>query len=82
MSAEKFGQFESEKTADEKHTCRQICRELSRFGINERQRLFLIYLLSLELENIEHMRSISTLVRDLGGSDIFLTDRAEKEENG
>lgn len=71
----KYGQTQSEKIAEEKLSCRQIMNEISNFGVSERQKLFLIYLLAMELENVEHMQELSAHVRDLS-SDMFLIDQA------
>jgi len=67
-----YGQLPAEKVASENTVCRQIAYEISNFGINERQRLMLIYLLAMELENVEHMQSITGLVRELGRGSAFI----------
>jgi len=72
MNATLYGQSSAEKRAEENRVCRQILREISNFGITQRQQLFLIYLLATELEDVEHMRAITSLVRGLG-SDVFLS---------
>jgi hypothetical protein len=74
--AVKYGQMKSEKVAEENTACRQIVREISNFGVNQRQTLFIIYLLALELENTEQMQNITALVRELGG-DVLLIDQGE-----
>lgn len=53
-----FGKLESELLTEEIEQCRNIVSEISRFGVNERQLLMIIRLLSLELENIDHCREI------------------------
>ncbi len=72
-----FGQLDSEKLAEEKLICRQIVNEIGNFGITERQRLAIIHMLSLELEDVEAMQAISALVRELGSDSLFIVDRAE-----
>ena len=42
--------------------CREIVREIKDFGINERQKLYLIYLLALELENREVMLALTSAI--------------------
>jgi len=78
MSATLYGQSGSEKRAEENLVCRQILREISNFGITQRQQLFLIYLLATELENVEHMKAITSRVRDLD-SDAFLSGDREPD---
>ena len=74
----KYGQAtSSEGLAEEKQTCRQIAREIANFGVSERQRLFIIYLLAMELEDVSSMKQLTDTVRALGGSDLFLIDRAD-----
>lgn len=73
---QRYGQTDAEKLAEEKHVCRQIVRELSNFEISQRQRLFLIYLLAMELEDVEKMKALTSLARELGGDDVFIVDRS------
>ena len=76
----RYGEFDSEKAAEENDACRQIVKEINQFGVNERQRMFIIYLLGLELENLDHMRKVTQLARELGKEqDMFLTDKVEDE---
>lgn len=65
MTDLKFGELDSEKVAKEKLVCRQILHEINNFGINERQRLFLIYLLSLEIENTLACSDLTTVAKTL-----------------
>jgi hypothetical protein len=79
-----YGQAQSEKRAEENAVCRQIVREINNFGVSQRQALLVIHLLASELENIEHMRAITKLVRELGGDDLFLigAPQPDSEVNG
>lgn len=45
-----------------RHECREIVREIKNFGVNQRQILFLIDLLSLELENPQTTKEIRNAV--------------------
>ena len=74
-----YGQADSEKRAEENEVCRQIVREISNFGVTQRQALLVIHLLASELENVEHMRAITRLVRELGGNDLFLIGTPEPD---
>lgn len=74
-----YGQAQSEKRAEENTVCRQMLREINNFGITQRQSLFLIYLLASELENVEQMRAITKLVRELGGEELFLSGKPEPD---
>lgn len=74
-----YGQSQSEKRVEENTVCRQIVREINNFGISQRQTLLLIYLLASELENVEQMRVITKLVRELGGTELFLIETPEPE---
>jgi tRNA(Glu) U13 pseudouridine synthase TruD len=48
--------------AKRRNECREIVREIKKFGVSQRQILYLIYLLSLELENVEVMRELAKTV--------------------
>jgi hypothetical protein len=47
-----------------KNECREIVAEIKRFGVNQRQLLFLIDLLALEVENNDLMRKIREVTRE------------------
>lgn len=74
-----YGEAQSEKQADENTICRQMVREINNFGVSQRQTLFLIYLLASELENVEHMRTLTRVVRELGGDGLFLIGASEPD---
>lgn len=74
----KYGQLKSEKIAEENNVCRQIVRELSLFGITERQRLMIIYLLALEIENSDNMRDLTNFIKDIAGAEMFLSNNVDE----
>jgi hypothetical protein len=77
MSSTTFGELQSEKLVNENLVCRQIAKEISQFGINDSQRKFLIYLLSLELEDINLMKDVTQLVRENEKSANFIIEQEE-----
>lgn len=79
----RYGATPAEKTAAENLDCRRIVREISLYGVSQRQQLFIIYLLSLELEDIDAMKSISAAIKSCsGGSSLFLSEAEEEKSNG
>jgi len=78
----RFGKLASEVTAQENLTCREIVREISLFGVSERQRLLIIYLLAMEIEDIEKMRAIVDTVKEVAGKEIFLSGNVEEVNDG
>lgn len=68
-----FGQLSSEKIASENEECRKIVKEILNVGITQRQQMFLIYLLSLELENIQHVKDLTDVIKEIAGDDIFVS---------
>ena len=72
-----YGTSASDRLAEENLTCRKIVKEIGDFGVTDRQRLMIIYLLALELENVQHMREVTATVRGLEGADVFLVDKDE-----
>lgn len=68
-----YGKLQSEKSAEENQLCREIAREVSLLGISDRQRMLVIYLLALELENSDAMQEITECVKDVSGGNIFLS---------
>lgn len=73
----RYGQTSAEELAQEKEICRQIVSEISQFGVSQRQQLFIIYLLAMELEDVEKMQVLTSVIRDIGADDLFLVDRAQ-----
>lgn len=49
---------EVELSKEKRQACRDIVTEIKNFGVNQRQILFLIQLLAMELENGDAMRAI------------------------
>lgn len=55
LSCSKPGYVETTLSKDKRQECRDIVKTIKEFGITQRQTLFLVYLLSLELEAREAM---------------------------
>ena len=70
-----YGEFQSEKVAEENRIAREIVKEISNFGINERQRWLVIYQIALELENVGDLQEITSFIKELKGSEIFLSGK-------
>jgi predicted sugar kinase len=60
-----YGELSSEKLAIENENCRKIVKEIMDFGVNQRQLGKVIYLLSLNLENIEVVQELSAAIKEL-----------------
>lgn len=73
MSSKIYGELESEKLAVENNMSRRIVKEINDFGVNDRQRWMIIKLLALELENVDHMKSLTKLIDDIKGDEIFVS---------
>ena len=76
-----YGNLQSEVAAFENLRCRQVVSEIMNYGVNDRQIMLIIYLLSLNLENGEKMREIAATVRSLEES-LFITDMSEDGKKG
>jgi hypothetical protein len=68
-----YNQLASEKIAQENEDCRKIVKEILNVGLSQRQQLFLIYLLVLELENISHVKDLSDVIKEIAGDEIFVS---------
>lgn len=68
----RFGEMESEKLAKEKQIAREIIKEVNNFGITERQRWMLMYMLALELENVDDLREVTSFIKEHKG-DVFIS---------
>jgi len=55
----KYGQTDSERAAEESIVCREIVKKIMDFGVNEQQKIQIMNLIALELENREDMIRIT-----------------------
>jgi hypothetical protein len=60
---ERYGKTESEMHAEKMHECRDIVKKILDFGVTEKQKLQIIKLMALELENRTIMTEIMTLIK-------------------
>ena len=58
----KYGKTEKDLLVEKSTECRNIVKEIIRYGVSEFQKKKIIYLLSLELEDGEIMKEITSLV--------------------
>lgn len=70
-----YGQLNSEKLAKENEECRKIVKEILNIGLTQRQQMFLIYLLSMEIENIEFVQVMTGMIKEIAGDQIFISQR-------
>ncbi len=61
----RYGASTEENVASNTQKCRQIVKTLLQFGVTEEDKLKIIFLLALELENHDHLQEISGLVKRL-----------------
>ena len=61
-------------SAEENEVCRKIVSVINEFGISDKQRSMLLYLLSLELEDITKMQEVTSFLREIF-FDVFLVQQ-------
>lgn len=71
--------IEYQLSKEKRQIVRDILLEIRKFGVSQRQILFLIYLLALELENQDAMKAIVAAVGE--NREKIPLDRIEKPEN-
>lgn len=71
--------LEVEKISYENEACRKIVKEIINFGVSQRQMMFIMYLLAMELENIQHVQELTAFIKELD-STILLSSGADNEE--
>tara|TARA_B100000963_G_C22370597_1_gene555720 strand:+ start:383 stop:679 length:297 start_codon:yes stop_codon:yes gene_type:complete len=62
---EKIGKTETEIDANQMLECRQIVKNIVEFGVTEKQKIQLIYLLSLELESRDALNIITESIKKI-----------------
>lgn len=70
----KIGQTDSEKKSKSLQKCRQIVAEINNFGVNDFERVQIIHLLSLELEDRDLITDFAEVIKGYRG-DIFETNQ-------
>lgn len=75
-----YGKLNSELIAEQNLQCRQIVSEITNFGVSQRQIWYVMYLLALELENVEEMQTATDFIKEFKGKDIFLSDQQDVGE--
>jgi hypothetical protein len=82
MEPIRYGELNSEKIASENETARKIVTEINQFGVNDRQRWMIMYLLGLELEKMDESRNVVQFVLEHKKSELFVSDTTMKEDDG
>lgn len=62
---EKIGKTETEIDAGQMLECRQIVKNITEFGVTEKQKIQLIYLISLELESRDALNILTDAVKKI-----------------
>jgi hypothetical protein len=63
-----YGTTQSEKKLSKITACRDIVREITRFGVTSQQILLIIQLLAYELDDIEQMKEIVAMTKEFMAS--------------
>lgn len=74
----KVGQTQSEKKAKSLQKCREVVAEINNFGINDFERLQIIYLLSLELEDRVLVEDFAEVIKGYRGDIFEQTDNEQQ----
>lgn len=72
----KVGQTDTENKAKSLQKCREIVAEINNFGVNDFERVQIIHLISLELEDRDLINDFAEVIKGYRG-DIFVS----KQEN-
>lgn len=62
MTTKQFGASEEEKNIKDKAKAREIVQTVLDYGVNQTQITQMIYLLSMELDNIDLMKQIANII--------------------
>ncbi len=70
MGIRRYGTSEDEKTAQESADAREIVDKILDHGVSQKQILYIIHDLGMNLENLDHMRRLCSLAKDLADDDV------------
>ena len=62
MSTQQFGTSKEEKSIQDKIKAREIVQTVIEYGVNQKQLEQMIYLLSMELENVSLMKELTQTI--------------------
>jgi|ETNvirnome_2_300_1030623.scaffolds.fasta_scaffold03472_2 hypothetical protein len=65
----KYGKSEEDVRVEKKATSREIVKEIIDFGVNENQKIQIIKLISMELEDINLMKRIINCIKLINDND-------------
>jgi hypothetical protein len=72
-----YGKSNIHKVAEKMQQCRDIVREIEKFGVDDLQRMQIIYLLSLGLEQREALENVTQAIKPYIGNPL---EEAEKQK--
>jgi hypothetical protein len=75
-----YNKLTSEEIAEQNEMCRKIVAEVMNFGVNQRQIVYMMNLLALQLENNVYMRELSSFIKELV-PEAFLMNYGQKEQD-
>jgi uncharacterized protein (UPF0303 family) len=73
MAIKKYGTSVDDIRAKEEDESRKIVAEILDYGISQRQILYIISYLAMNLENQDHLRRIVNVVRDVKDDSVIVT---------
>jgi hypothetical protein len=74
-----YGTSNIHKVAEKMQQCRDIVREIDNFGVDDLQRMQIIYLLSLSLENREALENVTQAIKPFIGSPLEEAEKTKLE---
>lgn len=74
-----YGHTKVHKIAEKLQQCREIVKEIENFGVDDMQKLQIIYLLSISLENREALEKVSSISKSFLGSPLEEAEKTQLE---
>jgi len=74
-----YGKSKVHKITEKLHQCREIVKEIDNFGVDDLQKMQIIYLISLGLENREALEEISQIAKKHLGNPLEYAEKTQLE---
>lgn len=74
-----YGKSNVHKITEKLHQCREIVKEIENFGVDDLQRMQIIYLLVLGLENREALEDMASIVKKHIGNPLEEAEKTQLE---
>jgi hypothetical protein len=72
-----FGKLSSDRLAEQNDKCRRLVKDIIDSEVDDRQIWFMIYLLGMNLENVDDLKMLTDFIKEYKNTNVFFTTGEE-----